>query len=597
MKLGQHDQARRVFHSGESMALSLIATLMEGNVLSLDELPASISNLRKLALSGAIWLKDHFPKDAADVFIHWKSLFTELRAVLIRLGLRDSYRDAFQTIEKHASEGNRDEIPQVLSTFRLQEGQFLQKFSLPTIRALYDHNYDSVAEFLEASDVAIDYTFNVYNPEHRNPPQSQACAIVIQQNKQPMFFTISNKEVYDQLQKWPQAIYEMWRGQGDAFEEVTKALSDALFPEPIRQVLLDPKIMRVFISPDVDLMCLPIDQLPLRDTDGITLPMYERVSVSILSSPREMVREATVQKLRASLLSSDNSAAAEIAAEPEQASGNDDLSKAVSVLSVKPQFRCYVVANPDFKLKSSANSITSWKKWLGSFGKLLGHAELPKSRLIPELASTQQEAEAVYQYLSGCPDFEVYPPITREEATISSVLGIKSPHILHLATHGYSSKQESTPYHGNFWTDESSGLLLAGAQTFLNGNFESMSVKAGSGHMNSIALCGMQLEQTHLAFVSACDSSVGARSTQEMPSSITQALRAAGALTVVSTLWVLTDQEATEFVTCFYSYLTSHPGSRPSEALACAKTQMKLAGKSMFHWGAYVCHGVDHSLR
>jgi hypothetical protein len=599
------------------MALALIATLMEGSVVSLDELPSSITNLRKLALSGAIWLKDHSPRDAADVFLHWKSLFTELRSILIRLGLGYSYREAFQAIEMHASKGITKEIPQVLSTFQLQERQFLQKYSLPTIRALYSHNYDSISETLKAGDVAIDYTFNIYNPEHHNPPQSQACAIVIRPTKQPLLFSIHNQQVYDLLKKWPQAIYKMWYGQEEEFAEVSKALSDVLFPEPIRGVLLDPEITRVFISPDVDLMCFPVDQLPLKDSDGITLPLYERVSVSILSSPREMVREATVEQLRTSLLSSvkADTGAGKIpkeamvdatgpqnpvsVVEQETAGSNscsDDLSKAVKLLSVRQKLQCYIIANPHFKLESSGTSMSSWKQWLGSFGELLGHTDTKGSSVIRELASTQQEADAVHQYLSSCSDFEVHPPITRGEATMSNVLSIESPHVIHLATHGYSSKQESTPYRGNFWTDESSGLLLAGAQTFRDGKFEKMSEKAGTGHMNSIALCGMQLEKTHLAFVSACDSSVGARPSQEMPNSVTQALRAAGALTVVATLWIVTDEEACEFVTCFYNYLTSHHRSRPSEALARAKTEMRQAGKSMFHWGGYVCQGLDHPL-
>ena len=138
-KLGQHDQALSVFHSGESIALSLLATLLEGNILSLDELPSSITNCRKLALSGALWLKDHFPKDAADVFIRWKSLFTELRATLIRLGLRDCYREAFQAIETHTlkgDEGGRQRY-QVQSAFQAKEKKFFQEFSLSAIKALY----------------------------------------------------------------------------------------------------------------------------------------------------------------------------------------------------------------------------------------------------------------------------------------------------------------------------------------------------------------------------------------------------------------------------------------------------------------------------
>ena len=621
------------------MALSLLATLLEGNILSLDELPSSITNCRKLALSGAIWLKDHFPKDAADVFIRWKSLFTELRATLIRLGLRDCYREAFQVIESHAARGDEGERHRVQSAFQAKERQLFQEFSLSAIKALYSQDYDSVARVLQDSDVAIDYTFKIYNPEHHNPPQNQACVVVILPRKPPMIVSISDNLVYDLLQKWPQAIYKLWYSQEEEFKQVTKSLSDILFPDAVRRILLDPVVTRVFISPDADLMCFPIDQLPISDSgDGSCLPLYERVSVSILSSPRELLRDSTVVKLQDSSQSATvgnetssqsssqeeetmNSGQNYVAGVAEQAqakssehvqtpaeSGNSSapitdlkagckLAKDVAKLQLtETSQECFIVANPDYKLECVGQPSSSWKQWLGSFSALLGSAGQSENRTIRELKGSQKEAENVHRILSRSPTLQVHLPLTQNEATISAMLGLKSPHILHLATHGYTSKQESIHYHGNFWTDESSGILLAGAQTYLDKKFERMDARAGTGHMNSIAMCGMQLEGTRLVYVSACDSSVGSRPSQEMPCSITHALRAAGAQTVISTLWIVSDTEATEFTTHFYDQLMAHPDRCPSEALSYAKAMMKQKGHSMFHWGAYICHGVDYPL-
>ena len=601
------------------MALSLLATLLEGNILSLDELPSSITNCRKLALSGAIWLKDHFPKDAADVFIRWKSLFTELRATLIRLGLRNCYREAFQAIETHATKGDEGERQrhQVQSAFQAKEKKFFQEFSLSAIKALYSQDYDSVAGVLQDSDVAIDYTFKIYNPEHHNPPQSQACVVVILPQKPPLIFSISDQLVYDLLQKWPQAIYKLWYSQEEEFKQITKSLSDILFPDPVRRILLDPVVTRVFISPDADLMCFPIDQLPICDSDGSCLPLYERVSISILSSPRELLRDLTVMKLRDSSQdstvdsrNSDQSSSKEEETnnsapdgEAKQAQATDPkadlhkLAEEIAKLHLTESGRdCFIVANPDYKLESVGQPSSSWKQWLGSFSALLGSAGQSEGCTIHELTDSQKEAESVHCILSQSSILVVHPPLTQKEATISTMLEFKSPHILHLATHGYTSKQESIHYHGNFWTDESSGILLAGAQTFLDKKFEKMDIRAGTGHMNSIAMCGMQLEGTRLVYVSACDSSVGSRSSQEMPASITHALRAAGAQTVISTLWIVSDTEATEFATYFYKQLMARPDGSPSEALSYAKALMKQKGHSMFHWGAYVCHGVDYPL-
>ena len=635
-KLGKHDHALGVFNSGESMALSLLATVLEGNILSLDELPSTITNCRKFALSGALCLKDHFPKDAADVFIRWKSLFTELRATLIRLGLRDCYRETFQAIEHHAIKGDVSERHEVRSKFQAQERHFFHQFSLLTIKALYSHDYEAVAQVLQTSDVAIDYTFKIYNPEHHNPPQNQACVVVISPQAPPMIISISDNLVYDLLKKWPQAIYKLWQSNEKEFEQVTKSLSDILLPGAVRKVLLNPLVTRVFISPDADLMCFPIDQLPLTDDDGSTLPLYERFSVSILSSPRELLRDGTVKKLRESnqantesktsnqemscdegtngpaAISVDDKAGqahmqfSKHNPESENSEPQVGISSSVSSTSItegvaclnlaKSKCDCFIVANPDYKLECTGQPNPTWKQWLGSFSALLGSTEQSNNRTVQELKCSQREAEIVCRVLSMNQSFKVHPPITQKEATISTILSLKSPHILHFATHGYTSKQESIPYHGNFWTDESSGILLAGAQTYLDQKFEKMDVKAGTGHMNSIAMCGMQLEQTCFVFVSACDSAVGSRISQEMPASITHALRAAGAQTVISTLWAVSDSEATEFVSYFYEHLMTHPDCRPSEALAFAKVVMKQNGHSMFHWGAYVCHGLDYPI-
>lgn len=432
-----------------------------------------------------------------------------------------------------------------------------------------------------------------------------------------MIFSISNKLVYDLLQKWPQAIYKLWYSQEEEFKQITKSLSDILFPDPVQRILLDPVVTRVFISPDADLMCFPIDQLPISDSDGSCLPLYERVSVSILSSPRELLRDLTVMKLRDSSQdstvdsrNSDQSSSKEGEmknpapdGEAKQAQATDPkadlhkLAKKVAKLHLTESGRdCFIVANPDYKLESVGQSSSSWKQWLGSFSALLGSAGQSEGCTILKLTDSQKEAERVHRILSQSSILVVHPPLTQKEATISTMLEFKSPHILHLATHGYTSKQESIHYHGNFWTDESSGILLAGAQTFLDKDFEKIDIRAGTGHMNSIAMCGMQLEGTRLVYVSTCDSSVGSRPSQEMPASITHALRAAGAQTVISTLWIISDTEATEFATYFYEQLMARPDSSPSEALSYAKALMKQKGHLMFHWGAFVCHGVDYPL-
>lgn len=133
-KLKEFDYAKKVFKNGENMLLSLIATVVSNGVLSLDELPGTVTNSREFVLSGAICLKDEFPVDSVDAFIRWKSLFTELRAVLIQVGLRNAYRSAFLSLEKYATQDPTLKNEPPIKKFKAIESQLLQKFIVPVDR-------------------------------------------------------------------------------------------------------------------------------------------------------------------------------------------------------------------------------------------------------------------------------------------------------------------------------------------------------------------------------------------------------------------------------------------------------------------------------
>ena len=324
---------------------------------------------------------------------------------------------------------------------------------------------------------------------HHNPPRSQACVIVIRHQHAPIILSISDAAVYELIQKWPETIYKSWYSQEVAFKEISTSLSDILFPEIIRKILLDPAISRVFICPDVDLMCLPIDQLPIHDNgDGSSLPLYERVSVSVLSSPRELLRDFTVKKLLNSTKPNGGPHDQEtnkvsLIASPSPAQSTDTMvTQIFDQLKLKESslesLECYIVANPDYKLESH-DKVSSWEPWLQLLGGLLGTGS-SSNCTIPPLKGSQAEAEAIHHILSTNKSLKVQPPLVQDRATMSAVLGLDSPHLLHIATHGYTSKQENSQYHGNFWADESCGILLAGAQTFLDKKFSKMDPKAGT---------------------------------------------------------------------------------------------------------------------
>ncbi len=577
------------------MLLSLLATVVEKKTLSLEELPASVTNGRQFALSGALALREVAPTIAADAIIRWKSFFTELRAFLVQLGLGDAYKEAFRSLEECAKPQENVSKMEVLGNFKRTEGKLLESVILPIVNALYHQNANAVSNALDENDIVLDYLFFVYNPEYHNPPKNQACGLAIVPSGEPILFMLDNDKVQELTVQLPKAVYSSWYSHDSMLSHpVLCALSELLFPPVVRNVLFKSGRRRVFISPGVDLLCFPIDLLPLTNDKGITKPLFEHFSVSLLSSPRELLRNETINSLKKQLDI--------IPADKHEPAPTDHLAEKVESMSFRDenvQHDCFVVANPNYEHELAQKlepMVTSTIKWLfTTLDGFFGGSDVDKDNM-PPLPNSEKEAENVCTLLSMADRLKIHLPITGSEATIAKLLNIESPYVLHIATHGYCGKQVNKAYRGNFWTDTSSGILLAGAKAFQENRYEVMDPKMGTGYMNAVAALGMQLRGTQLTFISACNSSVGARPTQEMPDSFTQALRTAGSNTVISTLWTINDGEAVEFVSYFYDHLITRPSCRPSEALSYAKVMMREAGKSMFYWGAFVCHGIDDPL-
>ena len=187
-----------------------------------------------------------------------------------------------------------------------------------------------------------------------------------------------------------------------------------------------------------------------------------------------------------------------------------------------------------------------------------------------------------------------------DSATSKAALQVQCPFILHFATHTFSIEKESNNrlYGGNFWAASAkSGLLLAGANTFLSGNYSEVLECAGSGQLTTLAICTMNLRNTRLVYLSACSSSSGHTISGEPPITLAHAFHASGAHTVIGTLWPVSDKASSKFSSMFYSALCN-PGVHPSEALVRTKVSMQQDAEfnHWFNWAPYVCLGTDFPL-
>lgn len=134
------------------------------------------------------------------------------------------------------------------------------------------------------------------------------------------------------------------------------------------------------------------------------------------------------------------------------------------------------------------------------------------------------------------------------EATREAVISMveSNPKLIHIATHGYSIADLSSP------SDErdpflSSGLALAGSN-----------LKKADSLLSSRQIIELDLSDTQITFLSACNTAVGETLEGSSVASLQQAFRLAGAKNIISTIWPISDSGATRFSKYFFANYPSN---------------------------------------
>lgn len=180
--------------------------------------------------------------------------------------------------------------------------------------------------------------------------------------------------------------------------------------------------------------------------------------------------------------------------------------------------------------------------------------------------------------------------LTGNNATEESVkkLGSNgpSPNIIHIATHGFffPDPKEHIPTNGTIETIESkfkiseqpmirSGIVMAG------GNYAWKTGKPyheglDDGILTAREISQMNLAQTELVVLSACETGLGDIKGNEGVYGLQRAFKIAGAKYLLMSLWQVPDRETMEFMTTFYSHWLSEKMSIP-EAYHQTQKEMK----------------------
>ncbi len=264
------------------------------------------------------------------------------------------------------------------------------------------------------------------------------------------------------------------------------------------------------------------------------------------------------------------------------------------------------------------------------------------------LPGTRLEGERVAARLGVVPWFA-------EAAVASRLRAIRSPRLLHLATHGFFLSDQLRDEDAALWGPAlgegydmpaldrpalenpllRSGLALAGINTWLHGN--RLSADAEEGLLTAEDVCTLDLSNTELVVLSACQSGLGRVHTTEGVLGLRRAFLLAGAKGLIVSLWKVSDLATAILMDRFYANLLQrrldrdealHEAQRYTRDATVGQLRQewltplcieRLGGDSKagrayleqlgrqpdghrpfehpFYWGAFICQGDPGPLR
>jgi CHAT domain-containing protein/tetratricopeptide (TPR) repeat protein len=306
---------------------------------------------------------------------------------------------------------------------------------------------------------------------------------------------------------------------------------------------------RLLIAPDGNIALLPIDALFIAETSSLVIDRHE---ITFLGSGRDLVQ-----------------------------SRDRDAS---SVLGLP-----VIVAAPDFDIRREQNSLLEDREntqaRAPSRGALIGG--LGKFEQLPGAANEGRALAALIPHATL---------LTAGEATTSAFRALHRPSLVHLATHAFVLNTRETM--DGFDVDQgadamtASGVAMAGANQRVN---VGGAVSPGEGILLAEDIATIDLLDTELVVLSACDTGKGLVMVGEGVFGLRRAFRIAGARTIVMTLWPIPDDETMQFMTMFYHLLVA--GQSVASALRAAKLLIRQLYPSPYFWAGFVCEGESGAVR
>jgi CHAT domain-containing protein len=162
-----------------------------------------------------------------------------------------------------------------------------------------------------------------------------------------------------------------------------------------------------------------------------------------------------------------------------------------------------------------------------------------------------------------------------------------SPSVIHFATHGFYYQNATQSATKSFQSASNplirSGLVMAGANRVWLGNKPYLNSEDGILTAYEISL--MNLSNTKLVVLSACETGLGAIEGSEGVYGLQRAFKMAGVERILVSLWQVPDKQTAELMEKFYTYLLDNQSIQTAFAHAQQDMKEKYAP---YYWAGFV---------
>ncbi|MEQ1764313.1 MAG: CHAT domain-containing protein [Pyrinomonadaceae bacterium] len=243
-----------------------------------------------------------------------------------------------------------------------------------------------------------------------------------------------------------------------------------------------------------------------------------------------------------------------------------------------------IVSNPTFGMPADASSpLSNGERKPAVRQNRLITRSLSDTFFAP-LSGTAREAAAIRTIF---PEAKL---LTGEDATETSLKQVRSPDILHIATHGFFLNN-SAPASAEAKPSEtlSENPLLRSGLAFAGANIRKG--EKDDGILTGLEASGLDLWGTKLVVLSACDTGLGEIRNGEGVYGLRRSFALAGAESLVMSLWPVSDNVTRELMTGYYKNLKKGMGR--GEALRQVRLEMikQPDRRHPFYWASFIQSG------